>query len=508
MELKSYLLILKGNIWVILTTLIVTVAVVAGISFIMPPIYSASTILRVATASSGVASYTDYLYVDRLMNTYINLITSTSVMYELSEELNIEALPAIHVELVPNTELIKVTVDSQNPQTAQTTANTLASILIARGIDLYSGGEKSMVEILGEQLSNAEADLQTAREIYVTYILRPDSDPTIASSMEAVVQLKEKNYNTLLDQYDQARLEEIERNNVISVVEPAFIPVTPSKPNKILNIGLGFIIGLIGGIGLAFLFENFYGTRLYTSKQIAAATGINIIGKIPSLNQKELEFKSNPSFPTYEAFRRLNVQLFLQDRNIPDKNNKVFMVTSSEPGEGKSTITANLAISIAKSGKKVIIVDCDPIVPKQDQIFGLPNQTGLSTILNNPKTEWAPKTKWAVQKTRYPDLDVLTSGSIPLKATEMLDSSKWTSLRDLLSQKFDIVLLDTPAFLAVADSAQLVSIVDGVLLVVRRNQIRKEVLIEACRQLMEIDAPIIGLVVNEAENNGTFYGRK
>ena len=73
--------------------------------------------------------------------------------------------------------------------------------------------------------------------------------------MEAIVQIKEKNYNTLLDQYDQARLEEIERNNVISVVEPAITPLNPSKPNKVLNIGLGFIIGLIGGIGLAFLFE-------------------------------------------------------------------------------------------------------------------------------------------------------------------------------------------------------------------------------------------------------------
>ena len=505
MDLKSYLLILKGNLWVILTTLIVTVVVVAGISFIMPPVYSASTTLRIATASSGVASYSDYLYVDRLMNTYIKLITSTSVLNELSEELSIESLPTIHVALIPNTELIKVTVDSQNPQVAQSVANTLANILITRGIDLYSGGEKSVVEILSEQLTNAEEELQTARQNYETYFLRPGSDTDTASSLEAIVQIKEKNYNTLLDQYDQARLEEIERNNVISVVEPAITPLNPSKPNKVLNIGLGFIIGLIGGIGLAFLFETLYGIRLYTSKQIAAATGLKIIGKIPTMSQKELEFKVNPSFPIYEAFRRLNAQLFLQNRNKQNINNKIIMVTSSEPGEGKSTITANLAISIAKSGKKVIIIDCDPIVPKQHEIFGLPNKTGLSSILNNPKTEWAPKAEWAVQKTRYPDLCVITSGSISSKSTDMLDSTEMTTLIDFLSQKFDIILLDTPAFLTVADSAQLVSVVDGVALVVRRNRIRKEAVIEACKQLMEFEAPVIGLIVNEAEKNGTYY---
>ena len=100
------------------------------------------------------------------MNTYIKLITSTSVLNELSEELSIESLPTIHVALIPNTELIKVTVDSQNPQVAQSVANTLANILITRGIDLYSGGEKSVVEILSEQLTNAEEELQNARQNY------------------------------------------------------------------------------------------------------------------------------------------------------------------------------------------------------------------------------------------------------------------------------------------------------------------------------------------------------
>lgn len=498
MDLKSYLMLLKANIWVILTTLFVTVAVVTGISFIIPATYSSSTTLRVATDSSGVASYSDYMYADRLMNTYIKLITSSPVLDELSKEMNLESLPAIHVELIPNTELIRVTVNSQNPQIAQTAANSLVKILITQGKDLYSGGEKSVLEILSEQLNQAEEELHTARQNYDTYISGSGADPDRVSSLEAIIQLKEGIYNTILDQYDQARLKEIERTNMISVVEPAVFPVFPSKPNKILNIGLGFILGLTGGIGLAFLFENLYGTRLYTSKQIAAVTGLKLIGKIPHLTRRKLKFKTH-SFQFNESFRRLYAQLILQNRNIPNRFNKTFMITSSEPGEGKSTITANLGIAIAQSGKKVIIVDCDLIIPEQHKIFDLPNETGLSTLLDKSKTEGA------VRKTQYPGLFVITSGPMLPKSAELLGSPQMTTLMNSLSQQFDVVLLDTPAFLAVADSAQLVPIVDGVVLVVRRNQIREEVVVEATRQLMDIDARIIGLVVNEAERNGTYY---
>ncbi|PKN86663.1 MAG: hypothetical protein CVU46_07110 [Chloroflexi bacterium HGW-Chloroflexi-8] len=323
--------------------------------------------------------------------------------------------------------------------------------------------------------------------------------------MEIAIQLKEKTYATLLDQYDQARLKEIERNNMISVVEPAIVPLTPSKPNKILNIGLGFIIGLIGGVGLAFLFENLFGSRLYSTKQIEEITELNTIGKIPSMERAKLMNLKNKKgehyfFPFNEAFRRLHVQILLQNNNLPSRySNKIFMITSSEPGEGKSTITSNLAIAIAQSGKKVIVVDCDLHIPKQHKIFGLTNSAGLSSLLNDPNTVDA------VQKTRYPGLFVITSGPLSPTPAKMLGSPQMTSLIQSLAKEYDIVLLDSPAFLAVADTAQLAPIVDGVVLVVRRNQIREEAVREACRQLADIKARMVGLVVNEAERSGTYY---
>ena len=505
MDLKSYLAILKGNIWVIFTTFIVTVAVTTVITFLITPTYTASTTLRVATASSGTVSYSDYMYADRLLNTYIKLATSRPVLEELATKLNLQKIPATKVETIPNTELIRISIESQDPTVAQKAANSLAELLIEQGRELYSGGGQSALEILSAQLSQAEEELNLARKDYDAYLSKPGSDKEQVASMEVAIQLKEKTYATLLDQYDQARLKEIERNNMISVVEPAIVPLTPSKPNKILNIGLGLVLGLIGGIGLAFLFENLFGSRLYSSKQIEEITELNTIGKIPSMERSRLVGRKNKKsehyfFPFNEAFRRLHVQILIQNNNLPNRySNKIFMITSSEPGEGKSTITSNLAIAIAQSGKKVIVVDCDLHIPKQHKNFVLPNSIGLSSLLNDPSTVGA------VQKTRYPGLFVMTSGPQPPSPVKMLGSSQMTTLIQSLAKEYDIVLLDSPAFLAVADTAQLAPIVDGVVLVVRRNQIREEAVREACRQLADIKARVIGLVVNEAERSGTYY---
>ncbi len=506
MDLKSYLVILRGNLWVILSTVVVTVAVVTLITFMTTPIYTASTTLRVATASSGVVGYSDYMYADRLMNTYTKLATSRPVIEELEKKLNLQSTPQIEVVTIPNTELIKISVESPDPIVAQNSANSLAEILIAQGQELYSGGEKSTQEILSEQLKQAEDELNQSRQDYDSYVSQYPKDLEQITAMSEAIQLKEKTYATLLDQYDQARLKAMIRANIITVVEPAIAPLIPSKPNKVVNIGLGFMVGLAGGVGLAFLFENLVGTRLYTSKQIEATTELNTIGKIPTMERRRLfslrkHKKENFHSPFEEAFRRLHIQLFMKNTNNMKRNTfKTFLITSSEPGEGKSTITTNLAIAIAQSGKKVVIADCDLHIPKQHKILRLSNQVGLSTVLSQ-----SMEIEDVVNNTRYPGMDVLTSGPLPPDPAKMLSSPQMKSLIKSLSQQYDIVLLDTPAFLAVAETAHLASIVDGVVLIVRRNYIREEAVRETCKQLSDIKAPMIGLVVNEAERNGTYY---
>jgi capsular polysaccharide biosynthesis protein len=176
MDLKSYLVILGANKGVILSTMIITVTVVTIITFMITPIYTASTTLRVATASSGSASYSDYMYADRLMNTYTKLATSAPVLGELAKKLNLQIMPQIKVEIIPNTELLKISVESSQPEIAQSSANSLAEILTAQAREFYSGGGKSPQEILSEQLKQAEDELNQARQEYDVYVTQSPED--------------------------------------------------------------------------------------------------------------------------------------------------------------------------------------------------------------------------------------------------------------------------------------------------------------------------------------------
>jgi capsular exopolysaccharide synthesis family protein len=513
MDLKGYFVILRRNIWVILSTLVVTVAVVTVVTVMITPIYTASCTLRVATAASGVMSYSDYMYADRLLNTYTKLATSRPILDELANNLKLQTAPQVTVVTIPNTELIKISVDSPNPQVAQNSANSLAEILMAQAKQLYAGEGKSTQDILGEQLTLAENDLTQARQEYDTYVSQHPGETEQIAAMDAVIQLKQKTYNNLLSQYDQARIQESIRANIISIVEPAIFPLTPSKPSKALNIGLGFLVGLAGGVGLAFLFENL-GTRLYTSKQIEAAVELNPIGKIPTMERRGLfslkkpndenlhtPFDENLHTPFREAFRRLMIQISMQNPNDQERTALgSLLITSSEPGEGKSTIAVNLAMAFAQSGKRVIVVDCDLHMPKQHQINGLSNKVGVSTLLIR-----MTHVEDMVQQSSIPGMYVLTSGPLPPNPTKILEGPQIISLIKCLSQQYDAVIVDSPAFLVLADTALLAPIVDGVILVARRNFSQEGALKETYRQLADIKAHMIGLVVNEAEPNGTYY---
>ena len=317
MDLKYYLSILWRNKWIIISTLVVTLIVVIIGTMLITPIYSASATLRVATASTTSLSSADYAYADRLMNTYTKIATSRPVFDELASKLNLQTPPDVKVSTVSSTELIQIIAKSPQPIIAQNAANTLADILIAQSQQLYAGGEKSTTEILSEQLAIAENELNQARSDYETLLAKSPNDTEAIATASLVADLKQKTYETLLDQYEAARVREAMRANIITIIEPAVLPLKPSQPNKLMNISLGFIIGLAGGIGLVFLFENL-NPRLHTLDQIETVTELDIIEKIPSSKQNGLKglFKQ-PINTNNHAFQGLFPET--ANKNIPAK---------------------------------------------------------------------------------------------------------------------------------------------------------------------------------------------
>jgi capsular exopolysaccharide synthesis family protein len=274
----------------------------------------------------------------------------------------------------------------------------------------------------------------------------------------------------------------------------------------VLIIGLGAFVGLAGGLGLAFLFDNL-DTTLYSIEAIERVTHLITLAQIPQIKRRRkaqyITCLSNNS-PQGEAFRRLRTNLLIPATR-QDNLYQTLLMVSAEPAEGKSTIVANLAQSVAQSGRKVVAIDADMRLPTLHEILELPNKIGLSNVLRQevPLSE-------ALQQAPNLNLHVLTSGPIPSDPAELLDSCNLIALIDQLRDQFDLILIDSPALLAVADASILASVVDKVALVARRTKIKAEALAEACHQLETINAPMMGVIVNQSEmqRHYTYYYRK
>jgi capsular exopolysaccharide synthesis family protein len=209
----------------------------------------------------------------------------------------------------------------------------------------------------------------------------------------------------------------------------------------------------------------------------------------------------DPSSPISEQYRTIRTNI--QFASSADKQIKTIVVTSSGPGEGKSTTSANLAVVFAKSGQRVLLVDADMRKPTVYKTFSLNNASGLSTVLSTSTSVLE-----AAQKTVIDNLSVLTSGPKPPNPSELLGSARMNQVMEEAKNLYDVVIFDMPPVVAVTDAQNIASKADGTILVVRENVARKESLTKARDLLNMVQARIIGVVYNGAEHSkdsGYYY---
>ncbi len=205
--------------------------------------------------------------------------------------------------------------------------------------------------------------------------------------------------------------------------------------------------------------------------------------------------KKNPRSPISEAFRtvRTNIQFSSIDRNM-----KKILVTSSKPGEGKSTVVSNLAVTLALSGKKVILIDMDFRKPKIHKYFRLSNEKGLTNILAG---QWMLGE--IVEDTDTPNLSILTTGPKPPNPAEIMGSHRMSEFLAEVEKAYDYVLIDSPPLLAVTDAAVLSTKMDGTIVVVESGKTEIGHAVEALRNLQNVDANIIGTILNKVKSDGS-----
>lgn len=278
----------------------------------------------------------------------------------------------------------------------------------------------------------------------------------------------------------------------ITVTRAAVVPQAQMSPNTRMNLALGLVVGLALGVGIGVL-RAALDTRVRTEGQLAALTERPIIGSVgydEATTQSPLAILAQPLGPRAEAIRRLRTNL--QFVNAPDRPRSI-VVTSSLPGEGKSTTATNLALAMADAGTRVVLVDGDLRRPTLAKLLGLEGAVGLTTVLIG-RAELTD----VVQPFQETGLDVITSGDIPPNPSEMLGSSQMHDVLTMLIEHYEFVIVDSAPLLPVTDGAVLAKQVDGALLVVGAHTAHRPQVQAALDALERVDARILGLVLNQA----------
>ncbi|WP_235835586.1 MULTISPECIES: polysaccharide biosynthesis tyrosine autokinase [Arthrobacter] len=292
----------------------------------------------------------------------------------------------------------------------------------------------------------------------------------------------------------------------LSIITPAEAPAAPSAPNTKLNLLLGLALGLVCGVGAAILRTNL-DFRIRGEADLRKVTDAAVLGGIafqPDAVRKPLLTQSAPQSPRAESYRQLRTNL--QFANVAGQA-KTVLITSSLPGEGKSTTATNLAIALSQAGQTVCLVDADLRRPMVDDYLGLDRNAGLTTALVG-----AADVNDLIQPWGDSDLYVLTSGQIPPNPSELLGSDEMKNLITRLEHVFDTVIVDAPPLLPVTDAAVLSQHVGGVVVVIGSQKIKHHDLRKALDALKLVDAKLLGVVLNRLPVKGpdsyaySYYG--
>jgi capsular exopolysaccharide synthesis family protein len=286
------------------------------------------------------------------------------------------------------------------------------------------------------------------------------------------------------------------------VVEKAEVPKSAAKPNKAHNVLLGLVIGLLGGIGIAFFVE-YLDNTIKSAEDVEVKLGVPVLGVISLLKSGEKSMEEillkEPQSVFAESYKVLRTAILLSSAVTPPKN---ILVTSVSPGEGKTVTSVNLAMTIAQASHSVLLVDSDLRKPRVHKIFGLHNSKGLSTYLAGASDIDI------ICNGVVPNLSIIPSGPVPPNPSELLSSGRMYDLIRALNEKFDFIIWDAAPLLTVTDSLILSKILDGTIIVTKAGQTAYDSVSRALKSLSDIESHFLGIVINGLDvRKNDYYAR-
>jgi capsular exopolysaccharide synthesis family protein len=433
-DLRDYVRILRKHWLLIVLSTLIGVGGGAAASILTTPEYEATTRLYVAIQTSESATAGDLAqgssFAQQKVRSYVEIVSSPRVLSPVIEELGLETTPAQLSQRV----------------TATSPLNTV------------------IIEI-------TTSDTNAERAAAVANFIGASFSDVVVNDLESP----------------------LGGGPSLVKIEPfaeAIAATSPSSPRPALNLAIGLLAGVVLGYGFALL-RTTLDTRVHGPLDVAHITDRPILGGIstdPEARKRPLIVHVDPRNPRAESFRALRTNL--QFVNL-DNGSKSLVVTSSVPGEGKSTTTANLAISLAETGARVVIIDGDLRLPKVAEYMGLEGSVGLTDVLIGRTTLADVLQQWGSRGKLF----VLPAGRVPPNPSELLGSQAMHRLVMALEKEFDYVLIDAPPLLPVTDAAVLSKITGGAVVISASGRVKRGELQAALRSLENIGSKVVGVVM-------------
>jgi non-specific protein-tyrosine kinase len=395
---------------------------------------------------------------------------------------------------------------------AEAKISELQSQIATLDNDIYYASKRGKnPELVPPEMTARMAQLKSMLELYqgIYSNLVVLGKPTEANStdrlahLQKTLELYQQIYIQLLGSLEQVRLARLQNTPSVTQIEEASVPSKPIRPLPLQNTMMGGAIGLMLAFGIAFAIE-YLDDTLRSPMDVDQILGLPVLGYIAEMKQpkegNKLYVASYPRSPVAESFRTLRSNIEFSDS---EHQPKTILVTSSRPGEGKTTIASNLAAIYAQSGKRVVLVDADLRRPSIHAAVGIPNRIGLTTLFRD---SLKPENVWKDWQGGVRGMHVITSGRLPSNPAELLGSDKMLHIMSELRKIADVIIFDGPPIM-VADVQILASLMDGVVLVLRPGKSPADEAKSTLVQLKRSGANVMGVIFNRIPKNGSqHYG--
>ena len=478
--------------------------IAGGIGYLLvkpqPPVYQSGVTLMVGGALYDPNPTGLELEVPRrLTDMYAAMAQREPVRDATMEVLGLDRLPEYNAYSMPGSPFLRIEVTDTDPRRAQAVANTLAEQLVQQSPSGKSADADTQA-FVKEQLQELQDDITQTKEAIAAKQDALGSAEGAAEILTIQQELEALNTKLTSLQTTYANLLASTQGgaiNTLQIIEKAPLPTKPIGPNKLLTIlGAalgGLVLSTIGAYAVEYLDD-----RLKTSTDIERAVSHPVLAYIPYVPHEanlHTYMAQNPRSPTADAFRSLRNNLgFLAEPPF-----HTILVSSAMPGEGKSTVAANPALSLSHAGYRVMLIDADLRSPTIFSAFDLPEKPGLSDILK----DGIAITECINTLPQY-GIDVIVSGADSEQSTELLVSRAMPKTLEALLQDYDVIVMDGPPF-AVPDAVVLSRRVDGILWVTRTNASRRTAIRLMQKQIAQTQTRVFGVVINGGRDVHTRY---